>query len=815
MYTLHNNIGEFKSAVRLEQLVSRRVLGYIRLTGLTTFLLASGTAGALYLFPTIAGDYYMYRNVAAGIGLFGLALWIDGLLAISYHNSYYFKGLNSLLGLEETPVTGATYDVAKVALAHPDDLGVAFVHSRWGQTVLLRAGLTPDMITEYVRSNRQPLTASMVPLLEGEIFSIIGLGKYLMSHDAAFAALLQSNGVLPEHFFGSLRWVIGTYHQEKRQARWWSRDNLSQTTSIGTELAYGVAYQLHRYARNINTTAVFSTLARDSSFAAEKIIEIETTLARGKSSNVLLIGEAGVGKTDLLIEVQRRMNTGQAIAALQNERLIVLDTNRLFANHKDKQSLEHTLLTMFNEAALAGHIIVVIENLSAVVKEAEALGVFLPELLDEYLAMPSLHFIATDTPAAYRADLQTKGGFVRRFAEILIEAPDNSATVRVLQNIALQEEARHHVVFTYSSLVTVAAAASRYIVEGVMPDKAVSLLLQVASVARASNLVHITDDFVYELVSQKTGVPAGPIKATERDLLLNLEDKLHQHVVGQRAAIDAIAKTMRRARTGIQASDKPLGSFLFLGPTGVGKTETAKALAHVFFGGEHTLQRIDMSEYSGAEALTQLIGTTDHPGTLPTLLREHPYCVLLLDELEKANQSVHDVFLQILDEGVFTDGRGEQVNARNTIIIATSNAGSQLILETVQSRQTLAHLNQTIIDRIIADGLFRPELINRFSSTIIFEPLTIEEQGQVAGLMLLDLRERIKSKGYNLVVGQELLQILVQKGYHPEFGARPMQRVMQDVLEEKVAQKIIAGTVHKGDTISLTVADFTDVELVI
>ena len=815
MYTLHDNISEFKSAVRLEQLVSRRVLGYVRLTGLTTFLLAGGTAGALYLFPTIAGDYYMYRNVAAGVGLFGLALWIDGLLAICYHNSYYFKGLNSLLGLEETPVTGATYDVAKVALAHPDDLGSAFVHSRWGQTILLRAGLTPDVVTEYVRSNRQPLTASMVPLPEGEIFSIIGLGKYLLSHDAAFAALLQSNGILPEHFLGSLRWVIGTYHQEKRQARWWSRDNLSQTTSIGTELAYGIAYQLHRYAKNFNTTAVFSTLARDSSFAAEKIIEIEATLARGKSSNVLLIGEAGVGKTDLLIEVQRRMNTGQAIAALQNERLIVLDTNRLFANHKDKQSLEHTLLTMFNEAALAGHIIVVIENLSAVVKEAEALGVFLPELLDEYLAMPSLHFIATDTPAAYPADLQTKGGFVRRFAEILIEAPDNSATVRVLQNIALQEEARHHVVFTYSSLVTVAAAASRYIVEGVMPDKAISLLLQIASAARASNLVHITDDFVYELVSQKTGVPAGPIKATERDLLLNLEDKLHQHVVGQRAAIDAIAKTMRRARTGIQASDKPLGSFLFLGPTGVGKTETAKALAQVFFGGEHTLQRIDMSEYSGTSGLTQLIGTTDHPGTLPTLLREHPYCVVLLDELEKANQSVHDVFLQILDEGVFTDGRGEQVNARNTIIIATSNAGSQLILETVQSRQTLAHLNQTIIDRIIADGLFRPELINRFSSTIIFEPLTIEEQGQVAGLMLRDLRERIKSKGYDLVVGQELLQLLVQKGYHPEFGARPMQRVMQDMLEEKVAQKIIAGTVHKGDTISLTVADFNPADLAV
>lgn len=815
MYTLYESSRSYKPAVRLEQLVSRRTLGSVRAFGMAVFLLGGATAGTMYLFPSFTSDYFTYRNVAAGISLFGLAIWIDSLLAICYHNSYYFKGLNSLLGLQDAPANGATYDVAKVALANPDDLGSAFVTSDWGQTILIRAGLTPDMIDVYRITNRQPITTSMVPLPDGEIFSLIGLGKYLLSHDSTFAELLHSNGVLPEHFMGSLRWVVGTYHQDKRHARWWSRDNLSQTSGIGTELSYGVAYHLQRYAKNINTTAIFSTLARDSSFAAEKITEIEVALARGKASNVLLIGEAGVGKTDLIIEVQRRMKTGQAIDSLTNEHLVVLDTNRLFANHSDKQSLEMTLLIMFNEAAMAGHTIVVIENLSTVIKEAEALGVFLPELLDEYLALSDLHFIATDTPAAYHTHLETRGGFVRRFAEVLIETPDNGVTVRVLQKIALQEEARQKVLFSYSSLVAVATAANRYIVEGVMPDKAVSLLLEVASAASSTAIFYITADFVYECVSKKTGVPAGPIKDTERDLLLNLEDKLHQQVVGQNAAIDSIAKTMRRARTGIQASDKPIGSFLFLGPTGVGKTETAKALANVFFGGEHTMQRIDMSEFSGETALVKLIGSTEQAGTLPTLLREHPYSVLLLDEFEKASQSVHDVFLQVLDEGIFTDGRGQKVNARNVIIIATSNAGSRLIIETVQSRQTLDQLNQTIIDTIIAEGLFRPELLNRFSSTIIFEPLTIEEQGLVAGLMMKDLNERIKQKGYDLVVGAELLHTLVQKGYHPEFGARPMQRVMQDMLEEKVAQKIIAGTVQRGDTISLTTADFTKEELAV
>ncbi len=813
MYTLYDSIQPFKPAVRLEQLVSRRALGSMRAFGTAAFLLGGATAAALHFFPEVFVDYYMYRNYAAGVSLLGLAVWTDTLLAICYHNNYYFKGLHSILGLEETPAHGATYDVATVTLCNPDDVGAAFVESNFGRTVLIRSGLTLDQISAYVQSKRQPITANMITLPEGEVFSIIGLGKHLLAHDPAFAALIHDNGVLPEYFLGSLRWTIGAYHQQKRIARWWSRDNLSKTSRIGSELSYGVAYLLTRYSKNIQTTAVFSTLTRDSSFAAEKVIEIETTLARSQSANVLLIGEAGVGKTDLIMEVKRRMQTGEALDSLTNEHIVVLDTGRLFATHKDKQSLELTLLSMFNEAANAGHNTIVIENLSTVIKEAEAAGVFLPELLDEYLALPHLHFIMTDTPVGYHTHLETLGGFTRRFAEILIETPDNSATVRVLQNIALQEESRRGVIFTYGSLVATAAAASRYIVEGVMPDKAVSLLLEIASHAHSQNNLYINADFVYAFVSQKTGVPAGPIQNTERDLLLHLEDRLHNQVIGQRAAIDAIAKTMRRARTGIQASDKPMGSFLFLGPTGVGKTETAKALANVFFGGEHTMQRIDMSEFSGSDALARLIGTTDNAGTLPTLLREHPYSVVLLDEFEKASQSVHDVFLQVLDEGVFTDGRGQKVNARNTIIIATSNAGSQLIIETVQSRKALTNLNQSIIDNIIADGLFRPELINRFSNTIIFEPLTLEEQGQVASLMLQDLNTRIKQKGYDLVVGEELLQILVQKGYHPEFGARPMQRVMQDTLEEKVAQKIIAGSVKKGDTISLTKADFTPEEL--
>jgi ATP-dependent Clp protease ATP-binding subunit ClpA len=272
---------------------------------------------------------------------------------------------------------------------------------------------------------------------------------------------------------------------------------------------------------------------------------------------------------------------------------------------------------------------------------------------------------------------------------------------------------------------------------------------------------------------------------------------------------------MRRARAGIQSAEKPIGSFLFLGPTGVGKTETAKALAKIFFGGEGHLQRIDMSEYSGKGALEHLIGDGEEVGILPNILREHPYCVLLLDEFEKATQPIHDVFLQILDEGIFTDARGMKINARNTIIIATSNAGSKLILNTIQQRKELSHLAQEIIDSIVRDGIYRPELINRFDNTIIFEPLNVEQQTEVASLMLGSLYQRVKDRGYEIQINTDLMGILVEKGYSPEFGARPMQRVLQDIIEEKIAQKIISGAIVKGGSIVLSKADFTEAELAV
>lgn len=808
MLTLNDSIEQYRPAIRLTTFMSRKTLGLLRTLSFAGLTLCGLAALGTHLF--LDGQF---TDKFAGGALIFAAFWLEQMMTFAYHNSYYFKGLNSLIDLDTKEIEGATYDVAEAVLKERGDVTLAFCQSTFGYQALLRSGLSPEAIELFLRSQRQRIPADTVTLPEREIFSVIGLGKYLLMHDLGFKAVFKNAGISEDTFIGALRWIVGTYHQEKRAMRWWSKDTLSRTTGIGRDWAYGTAYLLERFSRDIRTSAVFSTLTTDTPFAEEKVAEIEASLARAKAANVLIIGEAGVGKMDLIMKVYSRIRLGQSLDAISGKQLVVLDSNRLFAVSKDKQSLELTLLQMFDEAHNAGNIIIVIENLSTFIREAEAMGVFIPELLDEYLALPDIQLIATDTPSAYHTHLEPLGGFTRRFAEILIDSPDLSATTRVLQDIALRQEVKYQTLFTYAALAAVTTSADRYIVEGVMPDKAIELLIDVATEAQLKGTAIITEDFVYETVSTKTGVPAGPIKDEERELLLHLEDRLHQQVIGQQAALDAIARTMRRARAGIQTADRPIGSFLFLGPTGVGKTETAKALANIFFGGEGKMQRIDMSEYSGEDALERLIGDGEQAGTLPTILREHPYCVLLLDEFEKATQAVHDVFLQILDEGRFTDARGSKVNARNTIIIATSNAGSQLILRTIRQRQEVATLAQEIIDHIVREGIYRPELINRFDNTIIFEPLTVEEQTAVASLMLGGLYERVKERGYEIEVSRDLLDVLVEKGYNPEFGARPMQRVLQDVVEEKIAQKIISGEVQRGATIPLSRADFTEEEL--
>jgi ATP-dependent Clp protease ATP-binding subunit ClpA len=366
-------------------------------------------------------------------------------------------------------------------------------------------------------------------------------------------------------------------------------------------------------------------------------------------------------------------------------------------------------------------------------------------------------------------------------------------------------ERKYAITFSFGALKMLSSSADRYFGD-LAEDKTLDILSELASNAsRGTRLV--TEEMVSASLQSITGVPQGVITKSEGENLISLESNLHKRVVGQNEAIKAIATALRRSRTGVANSSRPIGSFLFLGPTGVGKTETAKALAEIFFKGESNLIRLDMSEYNTSDALSRLIGAAGRPGALASWAREKPYGVLLLDEFEKTHKDVQDLFLQILDEGYFTDGSSIKVNLRSMIIIVTSNAGSPLIYEWAKKGEKLAGKKEELIRNIVNEGTFKPELINRFDTVVMYQPLTEKELRTVAETMLLKLSSRLKEKGIGITVTDDLITFLVKYGNDPVFGARAMNRLIQNTVEAKISDKILRGQIERGEMVRLDIGE--------
>jgi ATP-dependent Clp protease ATP-binding subunit ClpC len=741
------------------------------------------------------------------IGIFAIVFgfYLESALFTFYYNTFYYYGIE-LLTHGKGNESGLTYEAAFILSRFPRDVTKGFFQSPYGREILLRVGILEKEREAFLASPRMELTLEAFQIPEKGLLTLAKIGKKILEQDAAFGEFLQSRGIAKETFHGALSWVAQTIARRKHREHWWSIDNLMKMDAIGRDLSYGVASNLAQYLRGIESSGLFGVLTEDDSFAGEALQQVTTILLRAREANVLLVGETSVGTKDLLLRLQDFIKHSEG-TAIGGKDVVVFDSEAFVATHNAKESFERAFIEMFIEAEAAGNLIVVFENFPQLLQSVEAFGTDLSELLSRFLSSAQIQFIATTDASHFHQHLETRPKLLGQFEMVRIENTDASSVLRVLEDVALAYEARGRVVFTYAALVAIAASADRYIVDGVMPDKAVDLIAEIIPVAEQKNTVLITSEFVFEYVGGKTGIPTGPIQAKERDTLLNLETVLHKRVIGQDSAVNAVASAMRRARSGINAGDRPMGSFLFLGPTGVGKTETAKALAHVFFGDEDKMVRLDMSEFSGGDALQKLLGDEAVAGVLPNLLREHPYCVLLVDEFEKSSPQVRNLFLQILDEGIFSDSRGEKVNARNTIIIATSNAGSDLIWEISGRGEDASQKKDEIVDTIISRNIYTPELVNRFDGVIVFSPLSQENQKAIATLMVNELAERVKERGYRLEVTDTLLTFLAEKGHDPQFGARPMKRLIQDIVEEKIAKKIIEG-LQPGGVISFTPEDF-------
>lgn len=817
-HSFQHHINSFTPALWLERifphhrriLLIRVSLIFLVLIGLFELILLA-LAGSVFsvsltLPPTLANAVPAVR----GVSLLILAFFLIILALDGFWNSFYFTGMRSVYDNDGEAARGVTYEVADVLSGSlDDDLTQAFVSSEYGSHIFVRLGVRPKTIASELARKEGYLSAEILSdEAETKCVRLSDLAFFIFEHDTRFENVLFDNGIKRGDFFGAVAWVQRMITLSKRSARFWGRDHLARIPGLATGWSYGGAYTLKRFSYKPSSTHTSISVA--SVDANDRLRNIEEILITERDANVLLVTDGDI--TDILGDISNAIHAGLIYRELEDYTVRILDTEQLLSVSDDPAVIRRKVRAVFSDALEAGNIILGIPSLPTLYNGLASHDIGLTELVAPLVSAPTLHVVAGSVPRSYHDLLERQPKLLEHFETIFVEEEDIDELVILLEDTAVRKEGKRGVFVTFPAVRTIAEAADQYMVGTSTKQNALDLLDRLFPIAEKQNVRVITKDLVLSHVREQTGIPVGTVEGSERKKLQELESLLSEYVVGQTQALQAVAGALRRARAGVRSQERPMGTFLFLGPTGVGKTRTAKALASVYFGGEDDMHRFDMSEYSGPDALDRLIGTSDDSsGRLTSIMREKNYGLVLLDEFEKSDVSVHDLFLQILDEGFFTDGRGERVNMRNTIIIATSNAGSDLIRQTVERGARLETVRDSVVERIIERGTYKPELINRFDGVILFSPLSKTQLREIARMLLQELAVRIEKQGYRLEITDEMVSYLVEHGYKPEFGARPMRRVMQDVIEEAVANTIISGRVAPGDTIAISESDFTDV----
>lgn len=611
----------------------------------------------------------------------------------------------------------------------------------------------------------------------------------------------------------------------------------------------------------------------------ERVIQI---LARRTKNNPVLLGEPGVGKTAVAEGLAIRIVNSEVPDILENKKIIQLDMGLLIAGTKYRGEFEERLKKIMDEIRQAGDVILVIDEMHTLIGAGAAEGAIdAANILKPALSRGEIQVIGATTSDEYRKYIEKDSALERRFQPVIIEEPSIDETIEIIRGLKFKYEEHHNLNIADAAIVVATKLSSKYINDRFLPDKAIDVIDEASSKVRLkvctlspegkeldkelreiikekeeairnqeferasalrddeanmkdrirevseewrrqndANKPTVTEEDVAEVIATMTGVPVTKLTEGESERLLKLEDTLHSRVIGQSDAVTAIAKAIRRARVGLKSPNRPIGSFIFSGPTGVGKTELAKALAEAIFGSEDNMIRVDMSEFMEKHSTAKLIGSPpgyvgyDDGGHLSEIVRKKPYSVILFDEIEKAHPDVFNIMLQILDDGRLTDAKGRHINFKNTVIIMTSNVGASMI--TTQGKLGFSAADDVKKDKYekLKDTVneelkkaFRPEFLNRIDDIIVFSHLSKEEIREIVDLMMKDLFKRLSERELSIEVTDEVKDYLAKDGYNEAYGARPLRRLIQKKIEDQLAEEILTNAYNSGDTILLKLVD--------
>ncbi len=616
----------------------------------------------------------------------------------------------------------------------------------------------------------------------------------------------------------------------------------------------------------------------------QRVVQI---LSRRTKNNPCLIGEPGVGKTAIAEGLALKIVEGNIPETIKEKRVVTLDLSGMVAGSKYRGEFEERIKKVISEVINSGNVLLFIDEIHTIIGAGGAEGAIdASNILKPSLARGELQIIGATTREEYRKYIEKDAALERRFQPVVVEEPSEDEAIKILFGLRDKYEAHHKVRITDGALEAAVKLSARYINDRYLPDKAIDLMDEAASKVRLSaftasprikeleeelkrleeekekaikeeayerageikkqqeaaqeelekeklledknkqeNHLVVSEAEIADIISSWTKIPVRKLQEEEAQRLQNLENILHERVVGQEEAIGAVAKAIRRGRVGLKDPNRPTGSFLFLGPTGVGKTELSKALAEAMFGSENSIIRVDMSEYMEKHSVSKLIGSPpgyvgyDEGGQLSEKVRQNPYSVILFDEVEKAHPDVFNILLQVLDDGHITDSQGRRVSFKNTIIIMTSNAGAQNIVEPkrlgftsqTSEKEDYNRMREGVMDEV--KRIFKPEFINRIDEIIVFHSLTKENIKSIVSIMLKTIAKRIKAQmKITMETDDAVIEHLAEIGFDPKYGARPLRRAIQTNIEDKMAEEILAGNIKEGDTVTI---EYIDNEMII